>query len=190
MARTETRFGHRQTECYQKQRAESKKNVECHYCHKYGHVQADCYKKQRDEEQASFVEEKNDQHKVFMARTENNFDVSKIWFLDSGCSNHMTGFKHLFSQLDETHKLKVKLGDDKVIQVEGLRFICMLRGALKKTEGGRQLARGACAEVGGIAHRLSGVDVDEGTNERKECIYKDKVTKVGMLVQLFDHKVV
>ncbi|KAG0493131.1 hypothetical protein HPP92_006529 [Vanilla planifolia] len=30
----------------------------------------------------------------------------------------MIGFKHLFNQLDETHKLKVKLGDDKVIEVE------------------------------------------------------------------------
>ncbi|KAJ4817458.1 polyprotein [Rhynchospora pubera] len=111
--------GHMQAECYKKQRDESKKDLECYYCHKYGHVQADCHKKQRDEGQASFVEEKKDQPKLFMARTEEDLDVSKIWFLDSGCSNHMTGFKHLFDQLDETHKLKVKLGDDKVINVEG-----------------------------------------------------------------------
>lgn len=30
----------------------------------------------------------------------------------------MTGYKQLFEELDETHKLKVKLGDDKLIQVE------------------------------------------------------------------------
>ena len=31
----------------------------------------------------------------------------------------MTGFKSLFQELDETHKLTVKLGDNKPMQVEG-----------------------------------------------------------------------
>lgn len=54
-----------------------------------------------------------------MAHTQEEVDASQIWFLDSGCSNHMTGFKYLFKELDETYKLKGKLGDDKLIQVEG-----------------------------------------------------------------------
>ncbi|KAK3001640.1 hypothetical protein RJ639_021269 [Escallonia herrerae] len=45
-----------------------------------------------------------------------------LWDLveqDSGCSNHMTGMKSLFKELDETQKLKVKLGNGKEMQIEG-----------------------------------------------------------------------
>jgi transposase InsO family protein len=109
--------GHMQADCYKKQREESQ-DVECYYCHKPGHMQADCYKKKR-EGQASFVEEKGNQARLFMAKTDEESDEIQIWFLDSGCSNHMTGFKHLFDELDESYKKVVKLGDDKEIQVEG-----------------------------------------------------------------------
>ncbi|PKA48313.1 Retrovirus-related Pol polyprotein from transposon TNT 1-94 [Apostasia shenzhenica] len=42
-----------------------------------------------------------------------------IWFLDSGCSNHMTGVKEIFKSLDESIKLQVCLGDSKQIKAEG-----------------------------------------------------------------------
>ena len=35
----------------------------------------------------------------------------ELWFLDSGCSNHMCG-KELFSRLDESFSTSVKLGDN------------------------------------------------------------------------------
>jgi hypothetical protein len=90
------------------------------YCNKYGHYQVECYKKQRDESQANYAEEDDTQSTLFMTSSSvDKIDASSIWFLDSGCSNHMSGFKQLFEDLDETCKLKVKLGDDKLIQVEG-----------------------------------------------------------------------
>ena len=42
-----------------------------------------------------------------------------LWFVDSGCSNHMTDTKSLFKELDETQKIKVQLGNTKEMQVEG-----------------------------------------------------------------------
>ncbi|XP_052886958.1 uncharacterized protein LOC128295429 [Gossypium arboreum] len=45
--------------------------------------------------------------------------IKNIWFLDSGCSNHMISVKSLFNEIDETFKQKVTLGDNKQIQVEG-----------------------------------------------------------------------
>eukprot|EP00253_Pinus_taeda_P018885 PITA_18885 len=42
-----------------------------------------------------------------------------IWFLDSGCSNHMTGNIALFSALDQSVKSQVTLGTDSKISVMG-----------------------------------------------------------------------
>jgi len=42
-----------------------------------------------------------------------------IWFLDSGCSNHMTGNIALFSALDQNVKSQVTLGTDSKIFVMG-----------------------------------------------------------------------
>ncbi|RDX99790.1 hypothetical protein CR513_17108, partial [Mucuna pruriens] len=41
------------------------------------------------------------------------------WFLDSGCSNHMSGNKEWFSKLDENFQHTVKLGNDTRIAVMG-----------------------------------------------------------------------
>ena len=48
-----------------------------------------------------------------MARVEGVQAGKDVWFLNSGCSNHMTGIHFLFKDLDKTYKVKVRLGDDK-----------------------------------------------------------------------------
>lgn len=56
-------------------------------------------------------------------------DVEQIWFLDTGCSNHMCGEKKWFSDLEECYKHTVKLGDNSKMLVVG-------RGNVKlETEG-------------------------------------------------------
>ena len=47
---------------------------------------------------------------------ENNED---LWFLDSGCSNHMIGNIAMFSMLDENVKSQVTLGTDSKVSVMG-----------------------------------------------------------------------
>jgi hypothetical protein len=42
-----------------------------------------------------------------------------VWFLDNGCSNHMTGNKNLFSSLDTNIQSEVKLGNDSKVRVNG-----------------------------------------------------------------------
>ena len=49
---------------------------------------------------------------VVMAVVADNHVESKIWFLDSGCSNHMTGRKEWLADFDESKKSKVKLADN------------------------------------------------------------------------------
>ena len=42
-----------------------------------------------------------------------------IWFLDSGCSNHMCGNKDMFCDLDSSFRESVKLGNDSKLTVQG-----------------------------------------------------------------------
>src|ERR1051325_6099960 len=56
---------------------------------------------------------------VVMAAISDNHVESKIWFLDSGCSNHMTGRKEWLEDYDESKKSKVKLVDNSSLQAEG-----------------------------------------------------------------------
>lgn len=66
-----------------------KNNVQCQHFRKYGHIKADWQYK------------------------------DKAWLIDSECSNHMTGKREFFRELDESKKQKVKLDDDIEIQVKG-----------------------------------------------------------------------
>ena len=92
----------------------------CHYCRKPGHKEAYCWQKEKDENnQESFAEKNDDECKLFMAFSCEKKTPNNVWFLDSGCSNHMSGTKSLFKDLDESKKSNVRLGDNKKIQVEG-----------------------------------------------------------------------
>ena len=42
-----------------------------------------------------------------------------VWFLDSGCSNHMSGDAKNFCELNRGFKQQVKLGNNTRIYVEG-----------------------------------------------------------------------
>jgi hypothetical protein len=42
-----------------------------------------------------------------------------VWYLDSGCSNHMCGIKSFFSDFDEKFRQFVKLGDNSKMMVMG-----------------------------------------------------------------------
>ncbi|KAJ8650933.1 hypothetical protein MRB53_003956 [Persea americana] len=91
--------------------------VECFYCHDLGHFQYECPKKGKEKEsQAHYAE--TTEPLLLMAHVKKAPDET-AWFLDSGCSNHMCGHKEFFSELDESFRKTVKLGDNSSIGVMG-----------------------------------------------------------------------
>ncbi|KAH0711345.1 hypothetical protein KY289_007304 [Solanum tuberosum] len=68
----------------------------------------------------NFAATKNEEkNHLFMACTDIDHKPSDLWFVDSDCSNHMTGVKSLFHELDEKQKKKVQPGNTKELLVEG-----------------------------------------------------------------------
>jgi len=99
-----------------------KSNVQCHYCKKYGHYANECRKKQNDmknRQNANVAKEEKKPSNVMLACNVAQDREDDVWFLDSGCSNHMTGNKAIFSNLDEEIKSEVTTGTDTKISVKG-----------------------------------------------------------------------
>lgn len=96
--------------------------IECFKCHKLGHYQFEC---PEAEKQANYVEFNEEEELLLMAHVElNGSKMEDLWFLDSGCSNHMTGNKKWFSEMDENFRHSVKLGN-------GARMVVQGKGSIK-----------------------------------------------------------
>ncbi|KAL8089005.1 hypothetical protein AgCh_038671 [Apium graveolens] len=52
-----------------------------------------------------------------------NNEITRLWYLDNGASNHMTGIRSKFTKLDTGVTGKVKFGDESTIDIEGKRSI-------------------------------------------------------------------
>ncbi|RVW64797.1 Retrovirus-related Pol polyprotein from transposon TNT 1-94 [Vitis vinifera] len=93
----------------------NKATVECYNCHKLGHFKWECPSKENEANYADTQEEM-----LLMAYVDmNKAHREDMWFLDSGCSNHMCGTKEYFSDFDGSFRDSVKLGNNTSMVVTG-----------------------------------------------------------------------
>ena len=87
----------------------------CFQCQKQGHYQFEC---PNLEKEANFAEFEEEEELLLMAHAEiQHTKDNEIWFLDSGCSNHITGNKSWFIELDESFRHTVRLGNNTTMSV-------------------------------------------------------------------------
>jgi len=99
------------------------RNNQCFYCQKYGHTIKICRRKIEDEKtkELSFMhegEKKSEVDTLFLACSVEEIAHDEVWYIDSGCSNHMTGNKKVFVNLNESITSKVRISDDKILFVK------------------------------------------------------------------------
>lgn len=111
----------------------NKANVECYRCHNFGHFQYECPTLGKHSNYAELDEK---EEMLLMAYVDEiGAKREDIWFLDSGCSNHMCGNKAQFYEFGSVSQQTVKLGNDTRMQVSGKGSIKMEVDNAKFTVG-------------------------------------------------------
>lgn len=85
-------------------------------------MKAECWFKEKTVNLAEEQEVSN----LFLTQYEAHQGEECVWLVDNGCFNHMTGMRELFQELNEYFKMKVRLGDNKEIQVMGRGTVAIL----------------------------------------------------------------
>lgn len=105
--------------------------MECYTCHNLGHYQYEC---PTWEKRVNYAEFNEDEEMLLMAQEDSHQNKKEgVWFLDSGCSNHMSGNKEWFVQLDESFRHLVKLGNNSKLEVIGKGNIILEFGGSTQT---------------------------------------------------------
>ncbi|XP_016567276.1 uncharacterized protein LOC107865544 [Capsicum annuum] len=143
----------------------------------FGHVQADCWYK---EKQANYIETTDGESKLFMAYCDTNEVTGDIWFVDSGCSNHTSGMKSIFKELDKTQKSIVRLGDNNSLQAKGKGTV-----AIKCSHGKVKFLHDV-QFFPSLAHNLLSVRklIAAGYSllfDDRACVIKDKTSRQTMV---------
>jgi hypothetical protein len=105
--------------------------VECYTCHNFGHKSIECQLRNYEPDSKSPAEnvkfwkkkERNKCGLVFSAQRKMN-----PWYIDSGCSKHMTGDKGKFLSLSEIKSGSVTFGNDAPGKIKGKGMVSLSNG--------------------------------------------------------------
>ncbi|KAJ0599629.1 putative RNA-directed DNA polymerase [Helianthus annuus] len=166
-------------------------SIRCFNCHKLGHTAKFCQQKDERERSDNVLihkEEEMDEQDdtMFMIFNMEETVKSDCWYLDSGCSNHMTGNRECFTHLDESLKKEVRTGDDKRLEVLG-------SGDVSITIRGRERKIPDVFYVKGLKHNLLSVGqlIRKGYEvsfKGDRCTIKDANNEVLGMVKMTNNK--
>ena len=109
----------------------NKKGIQCYNCQKWGHFADECINKRvprnADEAQLAQDEDSDSDKVLLMATTNSEEDNVNLWYLDTGCSNHMTGHREWFVNIDDKVKSKIKFADNSSVTTEGIGKVMIQR---------------------------------------------------------------
>ncbi|XP_050916694.1 uncharacterized protein LOC127131844 [Lathyrus oleraceus] len=89
-----------------------------HYARDYRRKK-DSRVKDNDEVQYAHVQYSDYDDVLLMANTQSNTEQTNMWYLDSRCSNHMSGNKNWFTKIDESVEKMIKFADGRHITSGG-----------------------------------------------------------------------
>ncbi len=139
-------------------RPPSRRRPYCNHCRRLGHVESKCWTKfpnldprnKGTANPALIASHSDDDPVVCLMANSLNADVGK-WFIDSGCSNHMTFNKSLFLSYTAGHPSSVDFGNSNTAKVAGIGTVaipilvggkkvkCLLRNVMHVPDLGYQL---------------------------------------------------
>ncbi|KAG9454468.1 hypothetical protein H6P81_007372 [Aristolochia fimbriata] len=99
-----------------------KSQVQCYNCKKYGHFSYECRQKpEGNKEERSHLSVQEECGGLSVLLTYNGDEEKKksIWYIDTGASHHMSGYKELFTELDDSVQGEVRFENSSTLQVKG-----------------------------------------------------------------------
>ncbi|CAN6570977.1 unnamed protein product [Malus baccata var. baccata] len=91
----------------------------CTGCGKPGHSMRDCHEN-RGVQKVNYVRQMGETGSLFYAcNAVTDVKVNNSWYIDSGCSNHMTGDERLLVNIQRGLTSKVKMGTGEICEVAG-----------------------------------------------------------------------
>lgn len=83
--------------------------------------------RKKNEAQLAQDESSDSDGVLLMATTKSKDENFDLWYLDTGCSNHMIGHREWFMSLDEKVKSKIKFSDYSNVTTEGIGKVMIKR---------------------------------------------------------------
>uniref|UniRef100_A0A251VEZ8 Putative zinc finger, CCHC-type n=1 Tax=Helianthus annuus TaxID=4232 RepID=A0A251VEZ8_HELAN len=166
-------------------------NIRCYNCQKLGHTAKFCRKKEDSVNGDNVLihqenESEETEDTMFMIFNMEETVNKDCWYLDSGCSNHMTGNKDLFVRMDDSLKKEVRTGDDKRLEVLGSGEVeIKIRGLNKRIPN--------VFYVKGLKHNLLSVGqlVQKGYKvkfEKDYCTIQDAKDEIMGTIRMTNNK--